>query len=92
MNNLKGEIGEQIPKKPRILGFYDDEEERWRKAPNEEILTMIGLTIEEITPFVRNTVRQMKRLSGTFGIEKVSFDLDIQGNRIRFTVVLKKET
>jgi len=92
MDNLKELIKEQIPKKTPILGFYDDEEERWVKAPNEEILTMIGLTIGEITPFVRNTIRQMKALDKTFNIEKVGFELGVQGNKIRFTVMLKKET
>ncbi len=91
MENVGSEIRKQIPRKSSILGYYNEDEERWIKAPNREILTMIGLTIEEITPFVKDAIRQMKRLSGTFNIEKVSFDLDVQGNRIRFTVMLEKE-
>ena len=91
MDNLEGLIKKEIPAKPRVLGFYDDEEEVWRKAPNEEILEMIGLTIEEITPFVKKTIRQMKMLNKILDIDRVSFELGVQGNKIRFTVVLKKE-
>ena len=91
MDNLEGLIKKEIPKNPRILGFYNDEEERWIKAPNEEILEMIGMTIEEITPFVRKTIRQMKMLNKTLDIDRVNFELEVQGNKIRFSVMLKKE-
>lgn len=91
MDGLKNLIEKEIPKKLPILGFYDDEEEVWRKAPSEEILEMIGMTIEEITPFVRKTIRQMRMLNKTLDIDRVSFELGVQGNKIRFSVLLKKE-
>ena len=52
---------------------------------------MIGMTIEEITPFVRKTIGQMRVLNKALDINGVSFELVVQGNKIRFSVLLKKE-
>ena len=91
MEDLKEKINDQMPKKPKVLGFYDDEEERWIKAPKEKILEMVGLTLKEITPFVRTAVRQIKMLNKFLDIDRVSFELEVQGNKIKFIVMLKKE-
>lgn len=84
-------LKQNIPNKPKLLGIYDDEEERWIKFPEDEVLEEIGMAISDIPQFVNDTTREVKRLTQLFDIEKISFDLNIQGNRIRFTVALKRE-
>ena len=89
MSGLTDDIRENIPSRPHILGYYDDDQERWIKAPSEEILKIASMGISEITVFVRNTIRELTRLNPTFGIERVSFDLYLSGNRVRFSVLIK---
>lgn len=89
MDDLISGIKKNIPSSPHILGYYDDEQEKWIKAPPEEILKLASMEISDITVFVRNTVRELTRLNPTFGIERVSFDLYLSGNRVRFSVLIK---
>lgn len=91
--NLESKISKQIPKRPKVFGWYDDEEEKWRVfSPGTKFDTIVGLTAEEIPEFVTEVIKQLRTL-GRVKIEKISFDLVIQGNRIRFSVTgLDKES
>ena len=84
--SLESEIGKEIPKRNRILGFYDDEEERWIKFPlGKEI---IG--IKQINRFVKIVVREIKKLKNLLKLKKLDLVLEVSigGYRIDYTISL----
>ena len=80
---VKGEINSEIPSRSKIKGIYDDEEERWIKFPIQE------MEMNAVSGFIRETVKEISRVSNTFNIEKVDFDLLIDGQRIKLTATVK---
>lgn len=86
---MNGEVKQQIrkfiPRKPKIWGFYDDEEERWIKLPPEELEVLLGLAIEEIPIFVEEVIKQIRTLKRV-NVEKITFSLMVQGNKVNFSV------
>ena len=84
--SLESEIGKEIPKRNRTLGFYDDEEERWIKFPlGKEI---IG--IKQINRFVKIVVREIKKLKNLLKLKKLDLVLEVSigGYRIDYTISL----
>lgn len=94
MADLKEEIGGLIPKRQKVIGIYDEDEDTWTRLSEEEKTELFGLKISEILPFVRESVVQLAAVNRANKIveKKVSFDLMVNGNRVRFSIKLGEDS
>lgn len=92
--DLKKIISDAIPKNPKIIGIYDEDEDTWTRLSEEEKTELFGLKISEIWPFVRESVVQLIAVNRANKIveKKVSFDLMVNGNRVRFSIKLGEDS
>ena len=50
------------------------------------------MKIDAIPRFVVDTIKEIKRIDKTFLINGIDFELNVEEGKIKFSVVLKKET
>ncbi len=82
MGNLKEEIGGEIPKIPKVLGTYDEIDERWLRGLENFKLE----ELKEMSKFVRATVVEILRISPLMKIKEVEFGFIIDGKKVGFSV------
>ena len=94
MMDLKREIKkrpkESIPKRPYIMGYYDEDEEVWIKMPvGTEIIGM-----GNIRGFLVILARQASKIRTLLKLEKidVKLEVDIGNSRTEFNILIDKES
>ncbi len=86
---IRKKIQEDIPKKPKILGFYDENEERWVKIQT-------GVTVEglkQIAKFIRALMKEIQRIKKLLSLEKIDIVLktNVVGYDMDFSVTVNKD-
>lgn len=74
-----------------VVGVYEEENDLQilGDPKNEVIESTEPLDVCDIARFVNNSMNEISRLGIAYDVSKVAFDLDIKGNKLRFTVEKK---
>jgi hypothetical protein len=87
---VKSHFKDKLPRTSAapVVGVYEEENDLQILGSPEDaaIDTSESLDICDIAPFVHSSMKELSRLDIAYTVSKVAFDLDIKGNKVRFTV------
>jgi len=90
---VKSHFKNKIPRTTAApaVGVYEEENDLQilGDPETETIENTEPLDVCDIARFVNNSMNEIARLGIAYDVSKVSFDLDIKGNKVRFTVEKK---
>jgi len=92
---VKSHFKDKLPRTSAapVVGVYEEENDMQIlgniEKVDEEVENTEPLRVCDIARFVNSSMNEIARLDIAYDVSKVAFDLDIKGNKVRFTVEKK---